>query len=103
MSRSSRTGASEPWWSPPNGDTKLRTTGIYGIVRHPIYLGEVLWPLGLAIVFRSTYGVALTVVWWLAFLIHALAEEAALEEKLGSAYLDYKKKVRGRIFPWLPI
>ncbi len=81
---------------------ELRTTGIYAVVRHPIYLAEVLWPLGLAIMLRSTFGVALTPLWWLAFLIHALSEEADLERALGSAYLDYKKKVRGRILPWLP-
>ncbi len=90
------------WWSPPKAGMKLRTTGIYGVVRHPIYLFEVLWPLGLAVMFRSIYGVALTPVWWLAFLIHSLSEEADLERVLGSAYVDYTKKVRGRIFPGLP-
>jgi protein-S-isoprenylcysteine O-methyltransferase Ste14 len=91
------------WWSPPKEGMKLITTGIYGLVRHPIYLGEVLWPLGLAIIMRSTYGVALTPVWWAAFLIHALAEEAELERALGEEYRGYMKKVPGRIFPWLPV
>ena len=90
------------WWSPPKAGMKLRTSGIYGVVRHPIYLCEVLWPLGLAVMFRSAYGLALTPMWWLAFLIHALSEEADLERALGSAYVDYMKKVRGRIFPGLP-
>ena len=26
------------WWSPPKEGMKLRTYGIYGVVRHPIYL-----------------------------------------------------------------
>jgi len=92
------------WWAPPEEEgMKLRTTGIYGVVRHPIYLCELLWPLGLAIICRSTYGVALTPLWWSAFFIHALAEEAALEKELGAEYLEYKKKVRGRIIPGLPI
>jgi protein-S-isoprenylcysteine O-methyltransferase Ste14 len=90
------------WWSPPREGMQLKTTGIYRVVRHPIYLCEVLWPLGLAIMFRSVYGLALTPVWWLAFLIHALSEEADLERALGSEYLEYKTKVRGRIFPGLP-
>ena len=47
------------WWAPPKEGMKLRTTGIYSIVRHPIYLCEVLWFLGLAIMFRSIYGLAL--------------------------------------------
>ena len=90
------------WWSPPKEGMELRTTGIYGIVRHPIYLSEVLWFLGWAIMFRSVYGVALAPVWWMAFLIHTLAEEAELERTLGVNYLEYMKQVRGRIFPGLP-
>jgi len=91
------------WWAPPKKSMGLKTTGIYGVVRHPIYLCELLWPLGLAVVFGSTYGVALTPVWWLAFLIHAIAEEGALEQELGDEYRQYEKKVRGRIIPGLPI
>ncbi|MHC4250066.1 MAG: methyltransferase family protein, partial [Planctomycetota bacterium] len=91
------------WWSPPKAGMKLRTTGIYGVVRHPIYLFEVLWPVGLAIMFRSVYGLALAPAWWLVFLIHTLSEEADLERALGEEYLAYKRKVRGRMFPGLPI
>jgi protein-S-isoprenylcysteine O-methyltransferase Ste14 len=91
------------WWSPPKEGMKLETSGIYAIVRHPIYLCEVLWPLGLAIMFRSVYGLALTPVWWSAFLIHALSEEADLERALGAEYREYRKRVRGRIFPGLPL
>ena len=90
------------WYSLPAKDMRLRTTGFYGIVRHPIYLCEMLLFLGWAIMFRSIYGLALAPVWWAAFLCHTLSEEAALERELGAAYLEYKKKVRGRIFPGLP-
>ena len=90
------------WWSPPATGMNLRTIGIYSLVRHPIYLCEVLWFLGWAIMFRSVYGIALAPVWWITFLIHALSEEADMERALGKKYLDYKKKVRGCIFPGLP-
>jgi len=90
------------WWSPPASGMKLRTTGIYGVVRHPIYFAEVVGYLGWSIVWGSAYGVALTPVWWFAFLIHTLAEEAELERTLGASYADYMKKVRGRIFPGVP-
>jgi len=90
------------WWDPPKEGMKLRTSGIYGIVRHPIYLCEVLWPIGLSIIFGSIYGLTLTPFWWSPFFIHALSEEADLERALGSEYLNYMKKVRGRIFPGLP-
>lgn len=90
------------WWSPPRAGMTLQTSGIYGLIRHPIYLAELLWPLGLAIICRSIYGVALTPLWWIAFLLHALAEEAELEKTLGEPYRQYAGKVRGRFLPGLP-
>jgi protein-S-isoprenylcysteine O-methyltransferase Ste14 len=90
------------WWDPPREGMRLRTTGVYGLVRHPIYFFEVIWPVGLSVMFDSIYGLALTPVWWFMFLIHTLAEEADLERSLGEEYVEYKKKVRGRIFPGLP-
>ncbi len=91
------------WWSAPGEGMTLRTAGVYAVVRHPIYLSEVLWFLGWSIMWRSVYGLALAPVWWLAFLVHALSEEASLERTLGEAYAEYKRKVRGRILPGLPV
>ncbi len=87
------------WTTGPDESESLRTTGVYGFVRHPGYLGNVLLGLGWALVFRSTIGVALTVVWWLAFVLHAMIEEASLERTYGTAYLNYKARVRGRLLP----
>ncbi len=91
------------WTTGPDESESLRTTGVYGFVRHPGYLGNVLLGLGWALVFRSTIGVALTVVWWLAFVLHAMIEEASLERTYGTAYLNYKARVRGRLLPGLPL
>lgn len=87
----------------PHEQMQLATTGFYAIVRNPIYLGEVLWFCGWAIMFRSVIGLALVPLWWVALLLHTFVEEDALERALGEKYLDYKKKVRGRIIPGLPI
>jgi protein-S-isoprenylcysteine O-methyltransferase Ste14 len=81
----------------------LQTTGLYRIVRNPIYLGEVMWCLGWAMMFRSAIGVALVPLWWLGLLILITIEEESLERSLGQSYLEYKKRVRGRIIPGLPI
>ena len=81
----------------------LKTKGLYGIVRNPIYTGELLWCLGLGVYFQSIVGVALVPVWWIAFLFHIAKEEECLERELGKAFLDYKKLVKGRIIPGLPI
>jgi protein-S-isoprenylcysteine O-methyltransferase Ste14 len=91
------------WWSAPDGNMVLKTTGIYGIVRNPIYLADILFSLGLAIVFRSIIGIALVPLWWAGFLFLVLIEEGRLERTLGQPYLDYKQRVKGRIIPGLPI
>ena len=87
----------------PDENVQLRTTGFYGIVRNPIYLGEVLWCLGWAIIFRSIIGISLVPVWWTGLLLHIMIEEESLERELGQPYIAYKKQVRGRIIPGLPI
>ena len=90
------------WWAPPEKGMRLRTSGIYRLTRNPIYLSEVLWFTGWALLFRSLYGLLLVPVWWFVFLIHALAEEADMLDTLGDGYREYMKRVRGRIFPGLP-
>lgn len=87
----------------PEASESLQTTGVYGFVRHPGYLGNVLLGLGWALLFRSTIGVALTGVWWLTFVLHAMIEEASLERTYGRAYSDYKTRVKGRLLPGLPL
>lgn len=79
------------------------TTGFYRFTRNPIYLGEILWCLGWSIIHGSVTGVALVPVWWAGFLFLTLIEEQSLEQALGTKYLNYKKKVKGRIIPGLPI
>ncbi len=87
----------------PDRTITLKTKGLYGIVRNPIYTGELLWCLGLAVYFQSVVGVVLLPIWWLSFLFHIAKEEESLERELGSAFLNYKKMVKGRIIPGLPI
>jgi len=82
---------------------ELVSTGFYHFVRNPIYLGELLWCLGWAMMFRSIIGVVLVPIWWIGLLKLIFIEEVSLERALGQKYLDYKKKVKGRIIPGLPI
>lgn len=87
------------WTTGPEASELLRTTGAYGLVRHPGYLGNILLGLGFAVLFRSTLGVLLTVFWYAGFLLHAMIEESSLERSYGEAYLAYKARVPGRILP----
>ena len=72
--------------------------GPYRFVRNPMYLGHLLFMLGLALAFRSWPAAALFafhVVW---FERRVLADEARLEALFGAAYLDYKTRVKR----WIP-
>ena len=91
------------WRTAPDSKMVLKTTGIYGIVRNPIYLTDILFSLGFAVMFRSIIGIALLPIWWVAYLAIVLVEETSLERALGQRYLDYKQRVKGRIIPGLPI
>lgn len=91
------------WRTAPDRKMVLKTNGIYRVVRNPIYLTDILFSLGFAIMFRSIIGVALIPIWWVAFLSIVLVEEASLERALGQPYLDYKQRVKGRLIPGLPI
>ena len=82
---------------------ELITKSFYKYTRNPIYLGEILWCLGWSIIHGSIIGVALVPVWWAGFLFLILIEEESLERAIGIKYLDFKKKVKGRIIPGIPI
>jgi len=81
----------------------FRTDGFYKIVRHPFYLGEILFSISLAVFFRSIIGLSLTPIWWVALQLHIIQEEESLEKEFGPFYLEYKKRVKGRIIPIPPI
>lgn len=87
----------------PDENVELETSGFYAVVRNPIYLGEVLWCLGFAVMFRSIIGAALVPLWWLGLLFLIQLEEQGLERELGQPYLDYRSRVPGRIIPGLPL
>ena len=82
---------------------KLVTTGFYAIVRHPMYLGEVLWTMGWSILWGSVLGLALVPVWWGALLFHSVLEEETMERRHGKEYTDYMEMVPGRMIPGLAI
>ena len=80
---------------------RLRTSGFYGIVRHPLYFGDVLWNFGWCVAFSSPVGIWLTLVWIFLRYTLAVLEEEKLVEKYGETYLNYTRLVRARIIPFL--
>lgn len=78
----------------------LQTTGVYGIVRHPMYLADVLWPVGWSIIFNAAYALALTPLWFILRLSFSfLEEEKLIADRYGEEYVKYQQKVPKRIIP----
>jgi protein-S-isoprenylcysteine O-methyltransferase Ste14 len=79
---------------------KVVSTGIYSVVRHPIYLGGILWFMGTPLLFGSLIGIGCTIGMSILFAIRAVNEERMLADELGG-YDEYRKKVRYRIIPFI--
>jgi protein-S-isoprenylcysteine O-methyltransferase Ste14 len=78
----------------------LVTTGIYGSIRHPSYLGLLVNSLGWALAFRSWVGVLLTVLLLPPLLARIRAEETLLRKQFGGEYDAYCSRT-SRLIPGL--
>ena len=78
----------------------LVTTGIYGVIRHPSYLGALVNAIGWALAFRSAVGVLLTVLTLAPLLARIRAEEALLRLQFGNEYNAYCHRT-SRLIPGL--
>ena len=78
----------------------LATRGIYGIIRHPSYLGLVVNALGWALAFRSGVGVLLTALTIPPLLARIRAEETLPRTQFGSEYDAYWRRT-SRLIPGL--
>jgi len=67
----------------------LVTSGIYGIIRHPSYLGLLLGSVGWSLAFRSGIGLLLTTFLVPPLLSRIRAEESLLRFQFGAEYAAY--------------
>jgi protein-S-isoprenylcysteine O-methyltransferase Ste14 len=67
----------------------LVTSGVYGVIRHPSYLGLLVNSLGWALAFRSVVGVLLTALLIPPLLARIYAEEKLLRSQFGDEYDVY--------------
>lgn len=70
-------------------DHRLITTGLYGVLRHPRYLGVLLTTLGMALLFRSWVGLLLFVPMLGVILFRIRDEEALLLRTFGAEWETY--------------
>jgi len=77
---------------------RIVDTGIYGYTRNPMYLGHMIFMLGLAITFWSWAALLLLAfhIWW--FQQRVLEDEERLTKMFGGQYTDYQRRVKR----WIP-
>jgi protein-S-isoprenylcysteine O-methyltransferase Ste14 len=76
----------------------LVTSGVYGVIRHPSYLGLLVNSLGWALAFRSGVGVLLTARTIPPLIARIHAEERLLRTQFGDAYDAYRSRT-SRLLP----
>jgi protein-S-isoprenylcysteine O-methyltransferase Ste14 len=76
------------------------TTGLYAIVRHPMYAGALIMLLGVPLALDSWLGLLLVVLMIPVLVWRILDEERLLRNEL-SGYTEYAHRVRFRLVPFV--
>ena len=79
---------------------KVVDTGLYGIVRHPMYMATLLLFIMIPIVLGSWYAL-IPFAFYPAIIIARLKDEEELLTKELPGYAEYKQKVKYRILPFV--
>ena len=79
---------------------KVVDTGLYGVVRHPMYMATILLFLMIPLVLGSWYGLIAFAFYPVIILIRLTDEEDLLTRGLPG-YAEYKQKVKYRIIPFI--
>ena len=75
-------------------DHQIVQTGPYAFVRHPMYFGAWTFMFGLLLLYPTWTILILLVSMLASFSGRARREEAALSERFGNAWTDYKKRTK---------
>lgn len=71
----------------------MNTTGMYSIVRHPLYLGNYFIWLGISLFVRRWWlTLIITLIFWLYYERIMFAEEDFLQEKFGDSFSEWAAK-----------
>lgn len=79
---------------------KLVDTGLYGIVRHPMYTATIFLFLSMPLILGSLYSFLIFLVYPFVIVKRIKNEEKVLEKDLVG-YKEYKEKVKFRLFPFI--
>lgn len=79
---------------------KVIDTGLYGIVRHPMYFATVLLFCAIPLVLGSWIGFVIFLIYPFLLARRIRNEEEVLEAGL-EGYTEYKQKVKYKMLPWI--
>ena len=81
---------------------KLITSGVFGLYRHPSYVGWFYWSIGTQLILRNPFcTVAYALASWTFFKERIVYEEWTLLRFFGREYEEYKKKVPTTGLPFI--
>lgn len=81
------------------GGPRLKTDGVFRFVRHPMYLGSLLFYLALSLATLSLLSLAFLGVIFLFYNFIASYEDRSLAARFGREFIEYRASVRR----WLPV
>jgi protein-S-isoprenylcysteine O-methyltransferase Ste14 len=76
------------------------STGLYGLVRHPMYVGNVIMLVGVPLALGSYWGLVFVIPGVVVLAVRILDEEKALTDELAG-YREYLQQVRYRLVPYV--
>ena len=79
---------------------KVIDSGLYGIVRHPMYTATIILFLSMPLVLGSIIAFFVFLMYPILIVIRIIYEEKFLEKELDG-YIEYKKKVKYRLIPFI--
>ena len=78
----------------------LVSTGLYGVVRHPMYFGNVVLMIGIPLALGSYWGLLFVIPGLAVLAARILDEEKVLTQQLAG-YRDYAQRVHYRLVPYV--
>ena len=81
--------------APPD---RLVSSGPYAYTRNPMYLGHIIFLIGLTLTLQSWFAALITIAVAIWFHIRVLGDEKKLAVRLGKPYIDYVNTVKR----WIP-
>ena len=79
---------------------KVVDKGLYGVIRHPMYTATIFLFLSMPLVLGSMVAFFVFLLYPILIVVRIIYEEKVLEKELDG-YVEYKKKVRCRLIPFI--